>query len=347
MAIDDMILREVEHPPLTTKGSELTWAELDQNWIELFDELAGIRNAAGVQAWNEFFSYYTGEFVTYDSKLYIALQGTEPTDNEGNLPDEEDSLFWQLASAGQLLSSASNEPVKSYTGVQLAQMKQEGRLIPGGRYKCSDFVFEDVPGGIILTACTSSSFYLRVVTTVEDRIMNVDTSDSDSDNWVASFVQNFPVDLNLSNGAVYNPTTKALTIATAKRYGETFNLIVDPWEELVSYEIDDIVEVDDLVYICLVANDGVEPGTSPSYWELLHDDGIPQIETINDISSTHYSNFEVETISALLIATPTATAVAGDIILNQNTNVLLTGYGVLQLKDTGGINRQTGGALLN
>lgn len=59
--IEDIILREVSNPPLTTKGSQLTWEELDGNFIEIFNAVM-----------ENYLSSYVGAYdngATYDNAV--------------------------------------------------------------------------------------------------------------------------------------------------------------------------------------------------------------------------------------------------------------------------------------
>lgn len=44
MALDDIILRSETHSPLTTKGSVLTWTELDENFINIYEDSKDLRS---------------------------------------------------------------------------------------------------------------------------------------------------------------------------------------------------------------------------------------------------------------------------------------------------------------
>ena len=61
MAKEDILLRATSNPPLTTKGSALTWAELDANWIEIYDAFVALSQSSYVAAYSA--------SVTYDDTI--------------------------------------------------------------------------------------------------------------------------------------------------------------------------------------------------------------------------------------------------------------------------------------
>lgn len=98
MALNDLILRSESHPPLTTKGSELTYAELDGNFIELYDYLSSMNSDSGIAPYDNTATYTGTDYVSYDGNIY---QHISPTSTTGVLPDTNPAI-WQLTSIGAL-----------------------------------------------------------------------------------------------------------------------------------------------------------------------------------------------------------------------------------------------------
>jgi hypothetical protein len=98
MAIQDIILRSSTHSPLTTKGSELTYGELDGNFIEIYDAITSLNDVSGIAPFNIGTTYTGTEYVSYNGNVYVHISATPTT---GVLPDTDPSV-WQLTSTGAL-----------------------------------------------------------------------------------------------------------------------------------------------------------------------------------------------------------------------------------------------------
>lgn len=103
MALNDIILRESSHSPLTTKGSRLTFGELDQNLIELYDAaklaeafLAAL--GANIAPWDSSLTYYAGDeyYVSYGGNIYYFIGGGDSTNEQPDL----NPTVWELSSTG-------------------------------------------------------------------------------------------------------------------------------------------------------------------------------------------------------------------------------------------------------
>ena len=102
MALQDLIFRTITKAGYTTKGSELTWTELDENFEILVDELANILTSSigNVAPFNPaiFYDSTNPTYVSYNGNIYLYINAN-PT--IGITPDS-DPLTWQLVSAGAL-----------------------------------------------------------------------------------------------------------------------------------------------------------------------------------------------------------------------------------------------------
>ena len=113
MALNDLILRSSIHAPLTTKGSELTYAELDGNFIDLYDYLIAMNSDSGIAPYDNTATYTGTEYVSYNGNIYVHISATSTT---GVLPDT-DPTKWQLTSIGAL---AHQQNTDSYLGYNTA-----------------------------------------------------------------------------------------------------------------------------------------------------------------------------------------------------------------------------------
>lgn len=98
MALNDLILRSESHSPLTTKGSELTYAELDGNFINLYDYLIAMNSGSSIAPYDNSATYTGTEYVSYNGNIYVHISATSTT---GVLPDT-DPTKWELSSIGAL-----------------------------------------------------------------------------------------------------------------------------------------------------------------------------------------------------------------------------------------------------
>lgn len=102
MALQDFIFRTITKAGYTTKGSELSWTELDENFEVLIDELAnGNSGAAGnIAPYNPSTTYDNTNptYVSYLGNIYQYISGTP---SAGNTPDVSPT-FWQVVSSGVL-----------------------------------------------------------------------------------------------------------------------------------------------------------------------------------------------------------------------------------------------------
>lgn len=109
-AISDLytlILRETNNPPLTDKDAELTYAELDGNFVKTFDALQAVLSGVNVEAYDAGATYdqYSTDvyqqFAGYDSKIWKAVYNGSPSAFSGETPAE--GVYWAQVSLAQLL----------------------------------------------------------------------------------------------------------------------------------------------------------------------------------------------------------------------------------------------------
>ncbi len=81
MAKEDILLRATSNPPLTTKGSVLSWGELDANWIEIYDAFVALSQSSYVAAYDNAVEYddTVNNYVTYASQIWKFINSTPAT----------------------------------------------------------------------------------------------------------------------------------------------------------------------------------------------------------------------------------------------------------------------------
>lgn len=103
-ALDAMVLRETVYPPLTTKSSELTFAEWDQRVIDMYAAIQDIVSGGNVEAYNPATIYDSTssdpylKFAGYNSRIWQAVfAGTF----SGQTPAE--GVYWTQITLAQML----------------------------------------------------------------------------------------------------------------------------------------------------------------------------------------------------------------------------------------------------
>lgn len=96
--LDAMVLRDTSNPPLTDKGSELTYAEFDGNFVKLYDAVQSIVSGQGVTAYDAGATYdmfgtsIYEKFASYDGRIWKASYVGSPSSFSGQTPAE--GIYW-------------------------------------------------------------------------------------------------------------------------------------------------------------------------------------------------------------------------------------------------------------
>lgn len=98
MGLNDILLRTTSNPPLTTKGSDLTWTEGDANWIEIYNALIALNSVNGLAVYDPGTTYTGTIFVAYNQNVWKHVSGSPST---GVTPGSNPAV-WQLSSVGEL-----------------------------------------------------------------------------------------------------------------------------------------------------------------------------------------------------------------------------------------------------
>jgi hypothetical protein len=95
--INDILLRYSSHSGLSTKGSEITFAEEDNNFIVIYEALKALNNGAGLTPYNAGTTYTGTQYVSYGGNIYVHIAPT----SIGQTPSTSPSV-WQITTIGQL-----------------------------------------------------------------------------------------------------------------------------------------------------------------------------------------------------------------------------------------------------
>jgi len=105
--LDSMVLRSVSNPPLSTKGSNLTYAELDNHAVRLYDAVQSIVSGENVTAYDAgtvydmFDTDIRKRFASYNSRIWKAAYVGSPSTFSGQTPEE--GIYWEQVTLAQLM----------------------------------------------------------------------------------------------------------------------------------------------------------------------------------------------------------------------------------------------------
>ena len=105
--LDNMVLRETSNPPLTTKGSELTFEQMDARIIAMYDVVQSIVSGANVTAYNAgrtYDQYSTDiydQYASYDGRIWKAVYNGSPSTFTGQTPAE--GVYWTQVTLSEML----------------------------------------------------------------------------------------------------------------------------------------------------------------------------------------------------------------------------------------------------
>lgn len=106
-----IILREETNPDLTTKSAELTFQELDTNFILIYEDLKALSGSGALPEWEESTTYSSNVVISYDGLIWKYVNSTP---SAGVVPGS-DPLFWvQLAPTD--LTHVQNSDIKLAEG---------------------------------------------------------------------------------------------------------------------------------------------------------------------------------------------------------------------------------------
>jgi len=105
--LDSVVLRSVSNPPLSTKGSDLTFTELDNHAVKLYDAVQAIVSGENVTAYDAGTTYdmfstdVNQQFASYNSRIWKAVYVGSPSTFSGQTPEE--GIYWEQVSLAQLM----------------------------------------------------------------------------------------------------------------------------------------------------------------------------------------------------------------------------------------------------
>lgn len=143
MALNDITLRSTTYPPLTTKGSALTFGEMDDNFIEVYAYLVSMNSGGGVPPFSMATGYTGTVWVAYAGKIYRHIGAGTST---GQIPPSFPAV-WQEVTSGELTHVQGTDQGLD-TGGANAVTAAEIKELVGGQYITSTLAaFNTLVGG--------------------------------------------------------------------------------------------------------------------------------------------------------------------------------------------------------
>jgi len=105
--LDSIVLRTVSNPPLTTKNSELTLTEWDEQSIKVYNVIQSVVSGENVTAYDAstvydmFSTDITKRFASYNSRIWKAIYVGSPSTFSGQTPEE--GVYWTQVTLAQLM----------------------------------------------------------------------------------------------------------------------------------------------------------------------------------------------------------------------------------------------------
>jgi len=128
--LDDIVLRSVVNPPLTTKGSRLSYSELDNHAVKLYDAVQSIVSGANVtdydnsKTYDKFSTDIRDRYVGYNNRIWEAAYVGSPSTFSGQTPAE--GIYWTQVTLAELMPNilplarladeltSTNQPLATY-----------------------------------------------------------------------------------------------------------------------------------------------------------------------------------------------------------------------------------------
>ena len=131
--IEDLLLRVVSNPPLVAKGSQLTWQELDGNFVEIYNAIMANYLSSYVDAYDNVVTYdnVIVNYAVYDSVIWKFINGTP---NVGTTPGT-DPTRWERVFASDLAHKKNSDTILAegtadeVTAEQLAILVNAGAVV--------------------------------------------------------------------------------------------------------------------------------------------------------------------------------------------------------------------------
>jgi hypothetical protein len=224
MNSDNLILRQTENAPLINKEDTLTSAEFDQNVIKIYNDLLANNYVSDpTLTFSSIRSYVTGEYATYNGRLWIAT-----TESTGVAPTI-DSIEWNDIFPSVLAHEKNKDTILDEGGVNETTVEEIRAFIDAGLTSTTNLSLSTKTGtSFKIESSTGADVTLPEATvrdagllSAEDKVKlgnteGINTGDQTLESLSAEDLTNKVTDFTTINDTLY-PTTQAVdTYLTAQ-----------------------------------------------------------------------------------------------------------------------------------
>jgi len=110
MGKEDILLRELVNVPLTTKGSEFLFSDLDENFITIYNQFVALSQSSQVPAYDNAITYIQGKYVSFNSQLWKMINIIPQI----NITPGTDPLTWFAVYASDMVQAPLINGAKIY-----------------------------------------------------------------------------------------------------------------------------------------------------------------------------------------------------------------------------------------
>lgn len=251
MAIQDIILRSSSHSPLTTKGSELTYTELDGNFIEIYDAVTSLNDISNIAPFDITATYSGTDYVSYNSNIYVHISATDTT---GVLPDT-DPTKWQLTSIGALAHQQNKDSYLAFGSASQVSASDLANII--------NYQVINVTYSAFMNLVNTSTLKINRLYCITDTNSHIDNS-----NYVNSSIR-----LYIRTTSVNQYSNRGFISFVAPKY-DTFSV----YDYTYAYLVGDKVGYGLFVYECVDATaNGDTPNNDVANWQLKSPTSFPAL----------------------------------------------------------------------
>jgi hypothetical protein len=107
MGKENILLRETQNPPLITTDQELTFDQVDSNFIEIYNQFVSLSNSSQVPLYDPAKQdYIFNDYVNYNNQIYRQINAT-PT---AGVTPGTDPLYWRKTYAADMVVPPNEIP---------------------------------------------------------------------------------------------------------------------------------------------------------------------------------------------------------------------------------------------
>jgi hypothetical protein len=217
MNTDNLILRETDNLPLINKDDTLTNAEIDGNFINIYNDFISLSQANDpTLIYDVERSYLVDEFATYDGRLWIA------TDISTGVTPIEGSAEWNDVFPTVLAHEKNKDTYLDYGGVNETTVAEIRGFIDAGLTSTTNLSLSTKTStSFKIESSTGSDVTIPQATIIEAGLLNaedkvkldntsgINTGDQTLESLNAEDVDNKVTDFTTINDTLY-PTTQAV-----------------------------------------------------------------------------------------------------------------------------------------